>query len=106
MRPSLQPDPPAHPKADSDQQARHETADVGEVRDAADVRRRAQRGQAREQLQHEEEAQDHERRDLDQLEEQAEVDDREHARPREPHEVRAEHGGHRATRADERSVRR
>ena len=82
-----------------------EAADVGEERDAALGLGDAQRGEAVDQLEHEPEAEDDDRRHLDELVEEAEEHERRDARPREQHQVRAQHRRDRAGRADRRDGR-
>ena len=82
-----------------------EAADVREERDAAARRRRGDRERAVQRLQHDPEAEEEDRGHLAEDEEEPEEDRRQHARAREQHEVRAEHAGDRAARADVRDAR-
>ena len=81
-----------------------EPADVGEDRDPAGHVVDAERGQAVDDLQDEPQAEDEDRRHLDELEEEAQEDERQDPGAREQHEVRAEHRGDRPRRADQRDV--
>ena len=65
----------------------HEPADMGEERDPAAGLDHAQRGQAIDQLEHEPEAEDDHGRDIDELVEEAEEDQRGHPGAREEHEI-------------------
>ena len=87
------------------QRADHEPADVGEERHPAAGLDHAQRRQAVEQLEDEPEAEHDDRRDVDQLVEEAEEDQRRHPGPREEHEIRPERRRDRPGRADRRDRR-
>src|SRR6476620_9188903 len=98
---------PAHPPADGDrdlgqQGPDHEPADVGEERDAATGLDHAERRQPIEQLEQEPEAEHDDRRDIDQLVEEAEEDQRCHAGSREEDEIGPERRGDRYGSADRR----
>ena len=83
----------------------HEAADVGEERHPAAALDHAERGQAVDQLEHEPEAEHDDRRDVDELVEEAEEDERRHPGAREEHEVRAQRRRDRPGRADRRDRR-
>ena len=78
---------------------------MGEERDPAAGLDHAQRGQPVEQLEDEPEAEDDDRRDIDELVEEAEEDQRRHPGPREEHEVGAQGRRDRAGCADRRDRR-
>src|SRR6478735_4251812 len=101
---------PAHPSADGDRDLGqkgpdHEPADVGEEGDAATGLDHAQRRQPIEQLEHEPEAEHDDRRDIDELVEEAEEDQRRHPGTREEHEIGTECRRDRSGRADRRDRR-
>src|SRR6476646_4284262 len=98
---------PAHPSTDLDrdlghQRSHQEPADVGEECHPAAGLDHAQRCQAVEQLEHEPEAEHDDRRDIDQLVEEAEKDQRRHPGTREEHEVDTERRRDRPRGADRR----
>src|SRR5262245_20748905 len=95
--------PAPQDQADDDPQGG--PADVGEERHAALRRLRPELPEAVDELQHEPEAQDQQGRDVDELGEEAEEDERHDASAWIEHEVGAERRGDRAGGADEGSRR-
>ena len=85
--------------------ADHEPADVGEEGHPATGLDHAQRGQAVDQLEDEPEAEDDDRRDVDELVEEAEEDQRRHPGAREEHEIRPQRRRDRPGGADRRDGR-
>src|SRR6476469_5833848 len=80
------------PDDEPDDQPEHEPADVGEERDLRRRGLRAEGGDAAQELQDEPEAEQDHRRNLEQLEEEAEEHDRQDARSGIQHEIGAEDG--------------
>src|SRR6187402_2800312 len=91
---------PAHPSTDADRDLGHhgpdhEPADVGEEGHPAAGLDHAQRGQAIDQLEDEPEPEDDDRRDVDELVEEAEEDQRRHPGAREENEIGPQRRGDR-----------